>query len=782
MVEGEVVKEALSLAAAAEEVDAAVLDGEGIAHAGHGQPTAEGRFVLRVGHEGLEVRDMNCDPEAGMQVGSATGLIGGPVVASPAEVAGEGFRESQAAGLGRSHLTARMMGQARGDVKQVSGLTRWMEETHIEGDMGTLAQRERRTLRRFAEALLPPGGAVPVGAVDADTASAVEEHVARLPRRLRVAFRLGLRIWEYLPLLHRYRRRFSRLGLGEREEYLAQSQESRFPPRRLLCFWLKTLCVSAFCSDRRVEQAIGVSRWCLDRSPPGEGPRLEPIAYPSIQENVEVRADACVVGSGAGGAVVAKELAEGRMSVVVIEEGAYFRRQDYAEGTPWERVQKLYRESGLTLAWGEPVVPMPLGKAVGGTTVVNSGTCFRTPEKVLREWEREWGLEGIDPETMVPLFQRVEEAISVRPVPWEIIGNNARVFDRGVKALGYHGQPLLRNMDGCRGCGVCSFGCPSDAKQAMHLSYLPRAARAGATIYARCRVGRILVERGRVQGVEAEILDGATDEVRGRLRVRAPTVVLAAGAIHTPALLMANGLALESGQVGRNLRVHPAVGVSALFEEEVYGWRGTLQPYYVDDLQESEGVLVEVTSLLPGVGVALVAEVGPKLKEALGRYKHLASAGLFVSDSAKGRVLRGWGRGWWSSPIVLYSLNREDAQRLKQGIALATEVFLAAGATAVFAGIRGLTPITERGGLKALKRMSIAPGRLSPVGFHPMGTCRMGRDSASSVVGPWGEAHGVRGLYIADASIFPSCLGVNPQISIMAFATRTAFHILQRGA
>ena len=644
--------------------------------------------------------------------------------------------------------------------------------------MGTLAQGERRILRRFAETLLPTGGAVPLGAVDVDTASAVEGHVARLPRRFRVVLRLGLRTWDYLPLLSRYRRRFSRLGLREREEYLVRSQESRFSPRRLLCFWLKTLCLSAFFSDLRVEQAIGLSRSCLDRSPPAEGPRLEPISYPSIQGNVEVRADVCVVGSGAGGAVVAKELAEGGMSVVVIEEGAYFRREDYAQGTAWGQVQKLYRESGLTLAWGEPAVPIPLGKAVGGTTVVNSGTCFRTPEKVLREWERDWGLEGIDPDTMAPLFQRVEETISVRPVPWEIIGNNARVFDRGVKALGYHGQPLLRNIDGCRGCGVCSFGCPSDAKQAMHLSYLPRAARAGAMIYARCRARRILAARGQVQGVEAEILDGAMDEARGRLTVRAPTVVLAAGAIHTPALLMANGLALESGQVGRNLRVHPAVGVSAAFEEEVYAWRGTLQSYYVDDLQESHGVLLEVTSLLPGVGVALMPEVGPKLKEALGRYKHLASVGLFVADSSKGRVLRGWGRGWSSSPIVLYSLNREDAQRLKQGIALAAEVFVAAGATAVSTGIRGLAPITERGGSEALKRMSIAPGQLSPAGFHPMGTCRMGHVPASSVVGPWGEAHGVRGLYIADASIFPSCPGVNPQISIMAFATRTAFHIL----
>jgi choline dehydrogenase-like flavoprotein len=174
--------------------------------------------------------------------------------------------------------------------------------------------------------------------------------------------------------------------------------------------------------------------------------------------------------------------------------------------------------------------------------------------------------------------------------------------------------------------------------------------------------------------------------------------------------------------------------------------------------------------------------VGHKLKEGLADYKRLASVGLFVSDSSQGRVLRGFGRGWWSSPTVVYSLNQEDTGRLQRGIALAAEIFLAAGATAVLTGVRGVPPITDRGELRDFQKLTVRSDQLSPVGFHPMGTCRMGRDPAKTVVNPFGEAHEVRNLFVADASVFPSCMGVNPQISIMAFATRTAFRILNTGS
>jgi len=641
-----------------------------------------------------------------------------------------------------------------------------------------LSKRQLTTLEKVAEALLPAGGPLPWGAKEVDVAGSVATHISGLRPPFQRMSGLLLLGWELSSLFSRYRRPFSRLSEGERAAYLEASLDSRFGPRRLLALWLKNLCLMAFCNDARVGEAIGFTATCLDASPPQEGPRLEPIAYPDIRGVVEERADVCVIGSGAGGAVVAKELAEGGLSVIVLEEGGYFSRDDF-QGSPWQRMRKLYRTQGMTVALGRTIIPIPMGKCVGGTTVVNSGTCLRPPERILRQWEARWGIEGLDPAAMEPLFQRVEETLSVQPVPWEIMGQNGLIFHRGVQALGYNGRPLRRNIQGCRGCGVCVFGCPSDAKQAMHLSYLPRAAARGAKIYAGCRADRILVEDGRAVGVEGDILEPKTERVQGRLRVRSRVVVLAAGAIHSPALLMHSRLGLASGQVGKNLSIHPAVGVGARFEEEVYGWRGTLQSYYVDDLQESLGVLLEVTSPIPGFAAAGLPGAGAGLKKGLADYKQVAAVGVFVSDSSRGRVVRGVGRRWWSEPLILYSLHRRDAARLLTGIALASEVFLEAGATAVYTGLGRLPVVAGRADLGRLREESVGPGELSTAGFHPMGTCRMGRDPQTSVVGPYGESHEVKGLFVADASVLPSFLGVNPQITIMAMATRTAFHLLE---
>ncbi len=637
----------------------------------------------------------------------------------------------------------------------------------------SLGKRQLTTLRRTAEALLPEGGPLP-GAADTDVAGRLAALIAGLRPWQARSMGLALIAWELSPVFSSCRRPFGRLSPRERAAYLKACLEGR-GLRRALALWLKSLCLMAFCSHPRVEEVIGFTGSCLDESPPRDGSSLEPVAYPYIRGRVKERADVCVVGSGAGGAVVAKELAEGGLSVIVLEEGAYFRRADF-QGSPWERVQKLYRNRGLTAAFGRSIVPIPLGKCVGGTTVVNSGTCFRTPERVLRQWEA-WGIEGADPVSMQPIFQRVEEELSVQPVPWEIIGRNALTFQRGVEALGLHGRPIRRAIRGCRGCGVCTFGCPTDAKQAMHVSYLPKAAAHGARVFAGCRADRILVEDGRVGGVEADILDPATEQVRGRLEVRSRVVVLAAGAIHTPALLMGNGLA--AGPVGRNLSIHPATSVGAFFDEEVFGWRGTLQSYYVDDLHESLGVLLEVTSPLPGVGAVSLPGSGLEFKQALADYRHLASVGLFVADSSTGRVVRGMGQRRPSEPLVFYSLSRRDAARLQRGIALAAEVFLEAGARTVCTGLRQVPTLAGRRDLERLREMAIRPEELMVVGFHPMGTCRMGRGPATSVVGPYGESHAVRNLFLADASVLPSCVGVNPQISIMALATRTAFHLLE---
>src|SRR5213083_1708230 len=563
--------------------------------------------------------------------------------------------------------------------------------------------------------------------------------------------RLLLRAWEAAPLASRHFRRFSRLAPAARDEWVERCLASRLPWRRIPLLLLKTLCLSAFCADPRIEQALGYGHSCLDARAPGTGPRLTPLQYP------EVRGD-----------VAAYELARAGLRVVVLEEGGYFTQADFT-GPPMERVQRFYRNGGATVALGRPTIPVPLGKCVGGTTVVNSGTCFRTPERVLREWASAYGVADADPTTMKPYFDEVERMIGVRPVPWEIIGRNAEVFDRGVRALGLRGEPIERNIVGCRGCGECAFGCPSDAKQAMHLTYLPAACAAGARLYARCRVERVSIQSGCAAGVEAMLLERDGDAAHGRVRVCAPLVVVAAGAIHTPGLLARSGV--RHPALGRNLRIHPAVGVAGYFAEELLAWRGTLQSYLVDRLQDSHGVMIEVTNPVPGVSAAALPGVGLALKDGLARFRHAASAGLFVSDTGSGRVRRLPGR---REPLITYWLAPADARALCDGIALVAEIFFAAGAKSVSPGVAGMPELGHPREAATLRAGGFGPSALQPTGFHPMGTARMGGDPGRSVTDSWGAVRGIPGLHVADASLFPTCVGVNPQVSIMAFAARIA--------
>ncbi len=585
-----------------------------------------------------------------------------------------------------------------------------------------------------------------------------------------------IRAWDYAACLRPPFRRFSKLDRDTRMRILTDTYKSRYLMKRAPVEMLKHLCGFAFGASERVAAEMGFDGRCLDTHPAKSGPRLQPLRFPEVQGEIHEKVDVCIIGSGAGGAVVAAELAARGMSVLVLEEGDYFTAEEDFQGPPLRRVTRTYRDQGTITALGVPPIPVPLGRAVGGTTVINSGTCFRAPDKVLNEWVSRFGLEGYDPQSLAPIFERIETILNVMPVPWEIIGRNAEIFDRGVRALGLKGEPLRRNIKDCRGCGVCAFGCPSDAKQAMHLSYLPRAASNGARIYARCRA-EVLQKRGqRVVGVDASILDRCTETVKGRLRVTAEAVVVSCGAIHTPGFLRLNKVGLGSGELGRNLRLHPALSVSASFDEDIYAWRGTLQSYGVDHLVASDDVMLEVTSLLPSMAINAGKVVGRETKSMLADFKRRAACGLFVSDSSSGRVLQLSRR---TTPVVLYRLNRQDTERLLRGMALVAEIFFAAGAHTVHTGHSEIPILKNSKDLSELRDVGRwGSSGLFPTAFHPMGTCRMGPDPKHSVVGLDGQVHGTERLYVADGSLFPTCVGVNPQETIMAFATKIAERIV----
>lgn len=478
-------------------------------------------------------------------------------------------------------------------------------------------------------------------------------------------------------------------------------------------------------------------------------------------------ADVAVIGTGAGGAVIAAELAEAGARVIALEEGEHHTGRDFT-ARPLDQFRTLYRDRGLTGAFGNTFIGIPLGCAVGGTTTINSGTCWRPPEEVLQRWETEFGIPNVAGGGLVPEFERVERAISVAPVPEDLLGPAGRLFRRGAEALGLRGESIPRNAAGCRGTGVCAFGCPRDAKQAMHVSYIPRALGAGARVHVRARVDRILIEDGRATGIIAERLDADRCSRGQRLWVLADRTVVSAGALLTPILLARSGCTRRGGPVGRHLRIHPATRVLAMFDEDVRAWEGVPQSYHVRQF-ESEGIFLQGMVVPPGVQAVTVPGFGLAHKERMAAYKRLASFGVLVSDTSTGRVFC---RG--RRPLIWYWLNRQDVRRLLRGIAIAARVFFAAGAREVYPGVRQFPVLQSTTEAEALEHRPVRAGDIEMMAFHPMGTARMGNDAGRCAVSPSGEVYGVRGLYVADASIFPTSTRINPQLTIMALATRIA--------
>jgi choline dehydrogenase-like flavoprotein len=425
----------------------------------------------------------------------------------------------------------------------------------------------------------------------------------------------------------------------------------------------------------------------------------------------------------------------------------------------------------LTIAEGRPPVPVPVARAVGGTTVINSGTCFRAPDAVLRSWRDEFGIDwatDLDGE-----FSEAEDFLRVTPLDPERMGRNGQLAMEGARALGASGSPISRNAGDCVQCSSCPFGCRIDAKRGMHVSYLPRAVAAGAKVRQRVEVQRILVEAGHAVGVEC--ITGTQDGQNGRRRsytVHAKAVVVAGGALGTPELLLRCGLGGD--QVGRNLHLHPAAWIGARYPEPVRGWEGVMQSYYIDEW-EAQGILLEATFTPLPFGGAWLLGTGREHQRAMLDFDHVGSIGVHLSDRSSGRIgLRGDG-----SLRASYRLSDDDARRLAFGIARAAEIHFAAGATEVYPNIGRVGALGfER--LANFEAAAIRPSELRLEAFHPMGTARIAAKPAAGVCTPEGAVRGLDGLYVADGSLFPTSVGVNPMMTIIAFSKRVAAGLTER--
>jgi choline dehydrogenase-like flavoprotein len=453
-------------------------------------------------------------------------------------------------------------------------------------------------------------------------------------------------------------------------------------------------------------------------------------------------------------------LAEAGLDVIVLEAGDLHDASTFS-ADPLHALGSLYRDGGLTVLEGRPAIPMPLGRCVGGTTVINSGTCVRTPGDVLLRWRDEFAIPWAT--AVEDEFESIERDLSVRRIDPGTAGGNASVCRRGSDALSFANRPVARNAGGVARCGTCPTGCALDAKQAMHVSELPRAVAAGARVRAGVQVHDVLMRAGRAEGVT-----GRT--AAGPYTVDARAVVLAGGAVGTPELLLRSGV---DGHCGRHLHVQPACWVGALMQDEVRGWDGIMQSWHVDEWRDRRLFLEATFTPLP-FGVHWLPGVGAELESRIAQIDRLAVIGVHVADVSEGRV-----RARGAAARLGYRLTADDAAALRFGIARAADIFFAAGAREVYPQVAGVGELRP-GEQARFEAAPLRPAQLRLEAFHPMGTARLGGEPGASVVSPDGRVRGSEGLYVADGSLLPTALGVNPMITIIAVSRRIARGLAER--
>jgi len=494
------------------------------------------------------------------------------------------------------------------------------------------------------------------------------------------------------------------------------------------------------------------------------------LRYPNVMVGSEFRGDAVlvtdavVVGTGAGGAVAAARLRDAGHDVLMVEEGALERVETFSTDPP-EMIRRLYRDAGTSMIFGRPPIIFAEGRCVGGSTVINGGMTWRTPARVLEHWERDLRLEDTGPAAMEPHFAEAERILHAEPNHEDTFGENTRLFLRGAEALGWPVARAPRNMRRCVGLNNCALGCPTGAKQGMHVTEIPRALHAGAGLLTHARIDRVVWQEGRAVGVRGRLL-GPDGRTRGRVRIAAGLVVLAAGARHTPGILLRSGV---RGFTGRGLHTHPNAKCVGIFEQRLDPWKGTHQAFHIHHFLE-QGILIGYAAVPPGLLAATMPGLGPANAERMALYNHMLTAATLVEDETEGRVRLGPDR----QPIMTQTLGDADVERLHRGVRLTAELLFAAGAHTVLTPFEDLPPLRDPGDLARIDTRARGNRAIELMTVHIMGTARMANTAARGVTDANGRVYDAPGLVVADASVLPSSIGVNPQETIVAMALRNA--------
>lgn len=495
-----------------------------------------------------------------------------------------------------------------------------------------------------------------------------------------------------------------------------------------------------------------------------------------ITRDIVLETEVCVVGSGAGGGVLAKELSEAGISVVLIEEGSYrlpatFNfREDFM-------IPQFFQESGGRTTKDMGII-ITHGKGIGGSTLHNVCLSFRPVPAIIERWRKEYGV-SFKFDDLVPYFEKVEKQVEVNKIREDQVNRNNKAFRTGCINLGIKAQIPMHNRKNCAGCGFCEIGCMLNNKQNVQKVYIPLALNAGAKIFADCKAHKITTDGKKITGVIAEITNPETKK-RYSVKIRSKVVAVAGGAINTPVLLIKSNIQSKNGLVGNNLHLHPYCPVGAFFDGEILGWRGIPQSMYCDDFAEFKkdgyGGFFMITGWAhPGTMASITPGFGNEHWEIMKEYSSMAAGGAMVHDETNGTV----SVNRHGLPEISYWPEKQDQQTIIAAFKKMAEVYLAAGAKKVLLPFTRPTYVKSVKDLEGIEKMELKPRQITIMSVHPQGTCRMGEDPVKSVVNSKCEFHDIKGLFICDTSVYPTSLGTPPQIPTMSLGVMVADNIVK---
>lgn len=486
-----------------------------------------------------------------------------------------------------------------------------------------------------------------------------------------------------------------------------------------------------------------------------------------LRTPLSLRADLCVVGSGAGGAMAAMIAAEAGLKVVVLESGAFLTPADMVQREQDMFPQLYWDNAGRTTA--DHQVKIHQGRGVGGSTLHNLNLCKRIPMSLRAKWAAERHLERLPPAAWDALYDEVEAMLQVSEVEPERRNRQNQLLEKACKALGWAGGGLRHNRSGCVGSGFCEIGCAFDAKNNAAKVLVPRAVAAGAQILTHCQAVRVEHEGGRARGVSAVALSPETREPLGRVTIEAPRVCLAGSATGTPAILRRSEVPDPGGETGEQLSIHPAVVVAGDFDEPVEAWRGIPQTYECTehltfDREGGPRVWIVPAFAHPLGTATLLPGWGAPHRALMKRYANMSALTAMVHDQTRGRVRPDGDLGL----TIDYWPDAADREQLALGLWAAARLLHAAGARRVIVPSNPVRIATRAEELEPLRHVSIEKGIFDITAVHPMASVPMGDDPKQAAVSSAGKHHHLDGLWIADGSLFPSSIGVPPQLSIYA--------------